>query len=394
MKVLAAIVIPPHLASSGAVNAAMAISQRLRSHCDIEVAMMSDRSGIESHGGLPVHHCETTNRLDFTRSILPNKFRTLFYRSNIASMVKNYDLVHIHNPIPALEMRRIAKACVASRVPYVVTTHGFVEVLDMNTAYRLGRFEQLAGELFITRPLHYVIRHANRISCLSPFDQGLLKRWQLSEDRLPIIPNGVDPRYFDAPSLLDMEQVKAKFGLPKKASGLPVCFFLANHTKNKGLDILIDAFAGTQRSFLLIVGGKKRDYDYEALSRCSNPNQRILFTDGLTDAEIRCLHHYADLFVFPSRADTLPLVILEAMASGRAVLSTRVGGIPFQVDATCGRIVEPEQPSAFRRAFEEMTAEPDRLASMGNAARLRVKELFDWERSAALTMQMYRSILP
>ncbi len=393
MKVLAAIVIPPHLASSGAVNAAMAISQRLRKHCDIEVAMMSDRRGTESQEGLRVHHCEATNRLDFTRSILPNKFRTLFYHSNIASMVGNYDLVHIHNPIPALEMRRIAKACVTSRVPYVVTTHGFVEVLDMNTAYRLGRFEQLAGELFISRPLRYVIRHASRISCLSPFDQGLLKGLQLPDDRLPIIPNGVDPQYFDAPPVADLEQTKKKFGLPNKASDLPVCFFLANHTKNKGLDILIEAFAGTQRSFLLIVGGKKRDYDYEALSRCSNANQRILFTDGLTDAEIRCLHHYADLFVFPSRADTLPLVILEAMASGRAVLSTRVGGIPFQVDASCGRIVEPEQPVAFRRAFEEMTAEPEMLVRMGNAARMRVQALFDWERSAALTVEMYRSIL-
>ncbi len=168
---------------------------------------------------------------------------------------------------------------------------------------------------------------------------------------------------------------------------------MANHTRNKGLDILLDAFLGSQRPYCLVVGGRKRDYDYAGYTSRAGANQQIVFTDSLTDHEIRCLHHYADLFVFPSRADTLPLVVLEAMAAGRPVLSTRVGGIPFQVDDSCGRLVEPENPVALREAFEALFDQPELLKSMGQVALARVQAKFDWDQSADLTYDVYRQIL-
>ncbi len=89
-------------------------------------------------------------------------------------MVGNYDLVHLHNPIPALEMKRIAQACVTKKVPYVLTTHGFVEIYDMKTAYRLGAMEAIAGRLFVTRAVDYVVKHAARVCCLAPQDKAML----------------------------------------------------------------------------------------------------------------------------------------------------------------------------------------------------------------------------
>jgi len=146
----------------------------------------------------------------------------------------------------------------------------------------------------------------------------------------------------------------------------------------------------SEKPYCLIVGGKKRDYDYDGFSLRAKWNQRILFTDILTDQEIWVLHHYADLFVFPTRADTLPLVVLEAMAAARPVLSTRIGGIPFQVDDSCGRLVEPDNPTVLRIAFEEMFQDRDRLIAMGIAASQRARELFDWQRSAKLTYEVYQ----
>ncbi len=168
---------------------------------------------------------------------------------------------------------------------------------------------------------------------------------------------------------------------------------MANHTRNKGIDILLDAFLGSDKPYCLIVGGRKRDYDYAGYASRAGAHQQIVFTDSLTDHEIRCLHHYADLFVFPSRADTLPLVVLEAMAAGRPVLSTRVGGIPYQIDDNCGRLVEPEDAAALRQAFAEMTSQPAMLKSMGQAALARVRAHFDWDRSADETYDLYCQIL-
>lgn len=394
MKILAAIVIPPHLSASGAVNAAIAISQSLTKHCEIDVALMADRTGVDQQGAVRVLRCKASSPLDFTEGWLPNKYRTLFYHSDIPKLISDYDLVHIHNALPALEMRRIARACRRLRKPYVLSTHGFVEIFGMQRAYQLNPVQALAGRLFITRPLQFVIRHAAKVCCLAPQDQALLAEHGVGLEKMVVIPNGVHKFYFQPPPADALAAVCEKLSLPKtKSADSRVCFFLANHTRNKGLDILLDAFLGSTSPYLLIVGGKKRDYDYAGYMSRTKAGQRVVFTDALSDAEIRVLHHYADLFVFPSRADTLPLVVLEAMAAGRPVLSTRVGGIPFQIDDTCGRLVESENPVALREAFEELFSDRARLARLGKAALARVATRFDWDRSAEMTFQVYRQIL-
>ena len=394
MKILAAIIIPPHLRFSGAVNAALAITNSLQRHCDIDIALMSDTSADEVWQSVKLMKRKATTPIDFTAGWLPNKYRTLFYRSDIATLVGQYDLVHLHNAIPALELQRIAKACLKQNIPYVITTHGFVEILGMRSAWQLNFLQSIVGKYCMMRPVQFVIEHAARICCLAPQDQTLLTNIGVAVDKTVIVPNGVAKEYYPEPDAADVEATCRKFNLPTdKSPQTPVCFFVANHTRNKGIDILLDAFLGSERPYCLVVGGRKRDYDYASYAARARAGQQIVFTDALTDHEIRCLHHYADLFVFPSRADTLPLVVLEAMAAGRPVLSTRVGGIPFQVDDACGRIVEPEDPVALRQAFEALVSQPDMLKKMGQSALARVQAKFDWDQSADQTFEVYRQIL-
>ena len=190
MKILSAIIIPPHLSASGAVNAAMAMSHALTRHCDVEVAIMANETRCDQVEQLKVWSRRADNWLSFTQGWLPNKFRTLLYRSDIASMVGNYDLVHLHNPIPALEMKRIAKACVAKKIPYVLTTHGFVEIYDIKTAYRLGALEAIAGRLLVTRPSR--LRCQTRRPGLLP---GSARQSNVGKTRHRRQPNGSDSKW-------------------------------------------------------------------------------------------------------------------------------------------------------------------------------------------------------
>ncbi len=397
MKILAAIVIPPHLGVSGAVNAGVGLSRALAEFCSVDIALMADSDSVEQVGQARLLRRRAHNPLSFTRTFLPDRVRTLLYRSTIPDLVAKggYDLVHIHNPIPTLEMRRIAAACVDRGVPYVVSTHGFVEVTSGGQAFAVKPYELLAWRLLVEQPLRFVVANATMMFATSPADVAILQGMHVPEQKIALVTNGVDPFFCEPPSDAEIAAVCKRFSLPTvKNESTPVCFFLGNHTNNKGLSVLVEAFAQTDRPYLLIVGGKQRPaIPYATYTARCRPGQRMIFTDSLSNAEARALFNYADLFVFPSLADTLPLVVLEAMASGLPVLSTTVGGIPFQVDTTCGCLVPPGDPVALRVAFETMTANPALLHKMGEAAIRRVREKFDWRQSANVAFRNYQAMI-
>ena len=100
-----------------------------------------------------------------------------------------------------------------------------------------------------------------------------------------------------------------------------------------------------------------------------------------------------DVLVQPSRADNLPLSILEAMASGLPVIGTRVGGIPELVlDGETGLLVEPESPEALAAALDSLASSPERRAELGRRGRERVEEHFSAEAVARRTVALYEEL--
>jgi glycosyltransferase involved in cell wall biosynthesis len=100
-----------------------------------------------------------------------------------------------------------------------------------------------------------------------------------------------------------------------------------------------------------------------------------------------------DVLVQPSRADNLPLSILEAMAAGLPVIGTRVGGIPELVlDGETGLLVEPERPEALASALDSLAESPERRAELGRRGRERVEEHFSAEAIARRTVALYEEL--
>ncbi|MEX6505849.1 glycosyltransferase family 4 protein [Jiella sp. M17.18] len=394
MRVLAAIVVPPHLTVSGGARAGEALSAALADRCDITVAnMMGGDPAIGGHATRVAVRTSLPPPLRHPR--VPKRYRSLFYRSDIPRLIRRggYDLVHIHNPMPALEMARIARTCRRLDIPYVVSTHGFNEVVNGLKIYAFNPVQRAVWAELVAAPVCRAVAGAADIFALSPHDRDLIEALGRSGQDVTIVSNGVaTPPTANA---ADDRQALAALGIDAPAPGAPPTFlFLANHTPNKGLPLLLDAFSRLREPFQLIVGGEKREgIDYESHVRRSRPGQRIVVTGRLSDADAAACFRRADAFVFPTLADTFPLVVLEAMSHGKAVIASAVGGIPYQLEGGCGELVPSGDPEALAQAVARLAAEPSRLAAMGEAGRRRARDLFTWNRAADAALGGYERVL-
>lgn len=391
IRVLSAIVVPPHMSVSGGARAGEMLSAALTAHCRVDVAsMMGPPEDPGPCGRVPVR-THLPPGLPWSR--LPNRYRSLFYRSDIPGRVGGYDLVHLHNPMPALEMARIARAARAVGVPYVISTHGFNEVANGGGIYGFGPARRALWRGLVYAPVARAVRGAAGILALSPADFDIVRAMGFRDGLLEVVPNGVAVPA--PPDPAEDAALLARFALTEPdPDGPPTLMFLANHTPNKGLAVLLRSLRALRRPVQLVVGGETRaEIDYVGLLGSLAPDQRVVVTGRLSDAEVGALMRRADLFVFPTLADTLPLVVFEAMAQGVPILASAVGGIPYQIDPGCGVLVPPNDPAALAAAIERLAQDRPRLRRMGRHARARVAAGFTWEAAAAKAHEAYGRVL-
>jgi glycosyltransferase involved in cell wall biosynthesis len=101
-----------------------------------------------------------------------------------------------------------------------------------------------------------------------------------------------------------------------------------------------------------------------------------------------------DCFVLPSIVEGISNTILEAMASGLAVVATRVGGNADLIDdGSTGRLVPPNDPAAIADALDELSADPLRASRLATQARVAVERQFDLQSMVAAYAKVYDQLL-
>jgi glycosyltransferase involved in cell wall biosynthesis len=113
----------------------------------------------------------------------------------------------------------------------------------------------------------------------------------------------------------------------------------------------------------------------------------------LEDHDLVNLYNEAAVFACPSVYEPFGIINLEAMACETPVVATRVGGIKeVVVDEETGLLVPPGEPEKLGRAITRILEDPTTAAKMGKAGRRHVLKHFTWDRIAARTLELYRSL--
>lgn len=160
---------------------------------------------------------------------------------------------------------------------------------------------------------------------------------------------------------------------------------------NKGIDVLIAACAhAVVPTRLHIYGDGDRRAALEEQSRHLGVD--VIFHGRVNDVRDR-LERDVDIFVLPSRAENLPISILEAMAAALPVIATRVGGIPeLVVDGATGLLVEPDDVAALTGAIEALARNPSRREELARRGAERIEECFDAARTGPIMVDLYRRL--
>jgi glycosyltransferase involved in cell wall biosynthesis len=158
---------------------------------------------------------------------------------------------------------------------------------------------------------------------------------------------------------------------------------------------------------VLFAGRLSPEKRIDVIAAATDGLPRIVAGDGplrsqLPDAlgfvpqhELFELFERAAVVVLASEREGLPNVVLEAMARGKTVVATPVGGIPTVIeDGRTGFLVPVGDAGAMRAAVVRALAGPGRRRPIGEAARERVREYCSWERVTELTLQVYATAVP
>ncbi len=290
-------------------------------------------------------------------------------------------VVHCHMPQANLLARA---ACLVYSIPVLVSTLHNTTMEKVNGGS--GRLLEIAHGLTDR------LTDVTTVIC-SPAVQGYVERGAVHPGKIQVLHNGVNTARY-RPDCEVRRQVRQALNL----DGLFVWLAVGRFTLAKAYPTMIRAFAkllerSVKPSVLLICGQGPLDSELRALIRSCGVEQHVRLLGIRPD--IPEIMNACDGFVLSSNLEGLPMVLLQAAASGLPIVATAVGGnVEAVIDGKTGYLVPPSEPEALSSAMERIAKMPaEERDAMGDAARTHAGERFDLQRILDRWEELYTRLI-
>lgn len=258
-------------------------------------------------------------------------------------------------------------------LPLVISTHG-ERTIDVGRLYQTSPFAN--------RILRQLLAEADAVTACSKASLDDMEQYwgKPLGARGRVVYNGIAVGDFDRGGV---------FPHPR-----PYILAIGRLVEQKGFDLLLRAFARAQISThdLLIAGEGPQRASLDRLIRELGLGGRAMMLGRADRPMAVALFKGCSFFCLPSRDEPLGIVNLEAMISGKAVLATRVGGVPELVsDGDTGLLIPPLDIDALARGLTRLAGDPALCQRLGDAGQRRALQ-FTWPAVADEYLQIYRSL--
>jgi glycosyltransferase involved in cell wall biosynthesis len=342
--------------------------------------------GIRARGHEAVGVCAEGPLLDAVRSEgfrvvglpLSRRVSPLAHARAFLALVRLFraerpDLVHAHMPLSGFLARLAARCAGVPRIAY--TCHGF---WFNNPGPWPRRAAGLAMEWLAARVTDVYLT-------VSEQEAADARRLHLSA-RATAAGNGRDPAIFQ-PDPAARARIRAALAVPPDRV---VVIAVSRLVRHKGYPELAAAMRDVSEAELWVVGERlasDRGEDMAAVLRHAGLGARLRLLGYRED--IAALLQAADIFALPSHFEGLPMSVIEAMLTGLPVVATDISGPREQVvHGKTGLLVPPRQVPPLAAALARLAADPALRAAMGEAGRVRARDLYDEARVVARTLDL------
>lgn len=288
--------------------------------------------------------------------------RAVSIAERLAVHVLRSGAAHIHAHFGGAASRMAMAASALTGVPFSFTMHGY----DIHF-----------------HPPDDLALQCKRAACVITVSEAnrdfLVERHGLPAEKVKVVHNGIR-----------VEDFAGRPALP--AAGTTRLLTVARLHPVKGLDVMLHSLA-TLRDLdwqWTVVGDGGECDALAALSKQLGVADRVRLAGARAHHELPAVYRDADVFVLPSRSEGLPVVLMEAMASGLPIVATTVGGVgEIVAEGASGHLVAPDDPAALASALRQVMSDPAQAMRMGEANRAKALQAFSIRQQAQALLALW-----
>ncbi|WP_157264988.1 TIGR04063 family PEP-CTERM/XrtA system glycosyltransferase [Azohydromonas aeria] len=301
-------------------------------------------------------------------------------------------VLHAHSPVlNAIPALRVGKRL---GIPVVYEVRAFWE----DAAVDHGTTTEGSLRYRLTRRLEtHALRRASHVFTICQGLRGDIVARGIAAERVTVIPNAVDIEAFDVGGVPD-EALKAQLGL----AGCTVLGFIGSFYAYEGLDLLLQALpavlAQRPEVRVLLVGGGPQDAALKAQAQALGLADKVVFTGRVPHREVQRYYDLVDVLAYPRHSMRLtelvtPLKPLEAMAQGRVLVASDVGGHKELIrHGETGLLFKAGSAESLAQAVLQLLAQRERWPQLRRAGREFVELERNWRASVAHYRKVYEAL--